>query len=144
MIFYWIIGYLAGSLPFALWITHLVKGVDVRDGGSGHVTTTNTIRQAGFAPGAAVLLLDISKGFLLIVLSVATSIDALAVGLTFAFIEINIIPASLIIGFVAFILTGVGFALGKKIGHLIGKRAEVVGGIILIGIGFRILLSHIL
>ena len=87
---------------------------------------------------------DISKGFLLIILSVATSIDALAVGLTFAFIEINIIPASLIIGFVAFILTGVGFALGKKIGHLIGKRAEVVGGIILIGIGFRILLSHIL
>jgi glycerol-3-phosphate acyltransferase PlsY len=57
-------GYLMGSLPFALWVTRLVKGIDVRDGGSGHVTSTNTIRQAGFAPGALVLLLDIGKGFL--------------------------------------------------------------------------------
>jgi len=44
-----VLGYLSGSLPFALWVTRLVKGVDVRDGGSGHVTTTNTIRQAGLA-----------------------------------------------------------------------------------------------
>jgi len=57
-------GYLSGSLPFALWITRLVKGVDVRDGGSGHVTTTNTIRQAGLGWGILVLLLDVSKGFL--------------------------------------------------------------------------------
>ena len=87
---------------------------------------------------------DISKGFLLLILSIATSIDALAVGLTFAFIEISIIPASLIIGIVAFIFTALGFSLGNNIGHLIGKRAEAIGGIILIGIGFRILLSHIL
>ena len=64
MIFYWILAYFAGSLPFALWITRLVKNVDIRDSGSGHVGTTNTIRQAGFAPGIAVLLLDILKGFL--------------------------------------------------------------------------------
>jgi glycerol-3-phosphate acyltransferase PlsY len=57
-------GYLAGSLPFSIWITRLAKGVDVRDAGSGHATTTNTIRQAGFGWGALVLLLDISKGFL--------------------------------------------------------------------------------
>ncbi|HVN15722.1 MAG TPA: glycerol-3-phosphate acyltransferase [Anaerolineales bacterium] len=56
--------YLCGSLPFAVWITRLVKGVDVRDAGSGHATTTNTIRQAGFGAGALVLLLDIAKGFL--------------------------------------------------------------------------------
>ena len=61
---YWILGYLLGSLPFGLWITRLVKDVDIRDSGSGHVTTTNTIRQAGFAPGAAVLILDITKGFI--------------------------------------------------------------------------------
>ena len=59
-----ILGYLSGSLPFALWITRLVKGVDVRDSGSGHVTTTNTIRQAGFGWGILVLILDIGKGFL--------------------------------------------------------------------------------
>jgi len=57
------LGYLCGSLPFALWITRFVKGVDVRDSGSGHATTTNTIRQAGFGWGALVLVLDISKGF---------------------------------------------------------------------------------
>lgn len=59
-----LLGYLSGSLPFAIWITRLVKGVDVRDTGSGHATTTNTIRQAGFGWGALVLVLDIAKGFL--------------------------------------------------------------------------------
>lgn len=59
-----LLGYLSGSLPFAVWITRLVKGVDVRDNGSGHATTTNTIRQAGFLPGAVVFILDVSKGFL--------------------------------------------------------------------------------
>lgn len=59
-----LLGYLSGSLPFAIWITRLVKGVDVRDAGSGHATTTNTIRQAGFGWGALVLVLDIAKGFL--------------------------------------------------------------------------------
>jgi glycerol-3-phosphate acyltransferase PlsY len=58
-----IFGYLCGSLPFSIWITHFVKGVDVREAGSGHATTTNTIRQAGFGWGALVLLLDIAKGF---------------------------------------------------------------------------------
>ena len=63
---YWLLGYLLGSLPFALWITRLVKGVDVRDAGSGHVTTTNTIRQAGWLAGALVLVLDIGKGVLVV------------------------------------------------------------------------------
>jgi glycerol-3-phosphate acyltransferase PlsY len=59
-----LLGYLAGSLTPSIWITRLVKGVDVREGGSGHATTTNTIRQAGFGPGALVLILDVAKGFL--------------------------------------------------------------------------------
>ena len=59
-----LLGYLSGSLPFAIWITRLVKGVDVRDAGSGHATTTNTIRQAGFIPGALVFVLDVAKGYL--------------------------------------------------------------------------------
>lgn len=59
-----LLGYLSGSLPFAIWVTRLVKGVNVRDAGSGHATTTNTIRQAGFGWGALVLVLDIAKGFL--------------------------------------------------------------------------------
>lgn len=59
-----LLGYLSGSLPFSVWITRLAKGVDVRDSGSGHATTTNTIRQAGFGLGALVLIFDLAKGFL--------------------------------------------------------------------------------
>ncbi len=84
VVLFWLWGYLSGSLPFALWITRLVKGVDVRDGGSGHVTTTNTIRQAGWAAGALVLALDISKGFLPTFFAVRAGLPDWAVGLTAA------------------------------------------------------------
>jgi manganese efflux pump family protein len=87
---------------------------------------------------------DISRGWLLITLAMATSIDALAVGLSFAFLHLNIIYSSLIIGAVAFFLTILGFYLGRKAGALFGQRAKIVGGIILIGIGVRILVSHLL
>ena len=87
---------------------------------------------------------DITKGVLLLTLSVATSIDALVVGLSFAFLEISIITASLTIGTVALVVTAIGFLLGRKLGSLIGRRAEALGGVVLIGIGLRILLTHIL
>jgi glycerol-3-phosphate acyltransferase PlsY len=58
------LGYLCGSLPFSVWVTRLVKHVDIRDSGSGHATTTNTIRQAGFGWGALVFVLDVAKGFI--------------------------------------------------------------------------------
>ena len=64
-----LLGYLSGSLPFSIWVTRYVKNVDVRDAGSGHATTTNTIRQAGFGWGALVLFLDLAKGFLPIYLA---------------------------------------------------------------------------
>ncbi len=63
-IFFPLLGYLLGSLPFSIWITRYVKGVDVRDAGSGHATTTNTIRQAGFGWGVLVFVLDVAKGFI--------------------------------------------------------------------------------
>ncbi len=87
---------------------------------------------------------DITKGLLLITLSVATSIDALAVGLSFAFLKVNIGVASLTIGAVAFLVTTIGFVAGKRVSRIIGKRAEALGGMILLAIAFRILLSHIL
>lgn len=59
-----LLGYLSGSLPFSVWVTRYAKNVDVRDAGSGHATTTNTIRQAGFGWGALVAVLDVAKGFL--------------------------------------------------------------------------------
>ncbi|MBM3126993.1 MAG: glycerol-3-phosphate acyltransferase [Chloroflexi bacterium] len=79
-----VFGYLCGSLPFAIWITRLVKGVDVRDSGSGHATTTNTIRQAGFGWGALVLVLDIVKGFLPVYLAVKYSGNPWVIAITAA------------------------------------------------------------
>lgn len=80
----------------------------------------------------------------LFVLAVATSIDALAVGLSFAFLRINIASASLTIGLTAFVVTIIGFYVGRRLGALVGRRAEIAGGLILIGIGLRILLAHLL
>src|SRR4026208_774489 len=77
-----ILGYLSGSLPFSIWVTRFVKGVDVRDSGSGHATTTNTIRQAGFGWGALVLLLDITKGYLPARLAIDYSADTWLIALT--------------------------------------------------------------
>ena len=88
--------------------------------------------------------LDITRGFLLITLAVATSIDALAVGLTFAFIEVNLTLAVFIIGITAFLATIVSFLIGKKLGKLAGRWAELVGGLILIGIGIRIVITHLI
>lgn len=74
---------------------------------------------------------DITKEFLLLKLSIATSIDALAVGLSFAFLKVNIALASSTISIVALLATATGFVLGRKAGKLIGKRAEAIGGIVL-------------
>ena len=87
---------------------------------------------------------DITRGFLLVTVSLATSIDALAVGLSFAFMDINILLASLTIGLMAFVVTAVGFPLGRKVGKIAGRWAETVGGLVLIGIGLRILITHLL
>ena len=87
---------------------------------------------------------DITRGFLLLTLAVATSIDSLAVGLSFALLEIGIIQAGLIIGVVAFAITAAGFWLGRKAGNLLGNRAKLVGGVILISIGLKILITDIM
>lgn len=78
----------------------------------------------------------------LIALSVATSIDALAVGFSFGLIDINIWLTALIIGFVTFAFSMLGIFLGKRTEGRFGKRMEILGGIILIGIGIKILIEH--
>jgi len=79
----------------------------------------------------------------LLVLSIATSIDALVVGITFAFINANIWIAISIIGSVTFLLSFIGVWLGQKIGTKLKGFAEIAGGIILILIGTKILLEHL-
>jgi acyl phosphate:glycerol-3-phosphate acyltransferase len=79
------LGYFSGSLTFSIWVTRYAKHVDVRDAGSGHATTTNTIRQAGFGWGALVAVLDVAKGFIPTLLSVEYSNETWVVVLTAAF-----------------------------------------------------------
>jgi putative Mn2+ efflux pump MntP len=87
---------------------------------------------------------DITRWLVLFTLSIATSLDSLGVGLSLAFLQVNITLASLTFGVVTFIVTIIGFLLGKRLGALVGERAELVGGVILIIIGLRILLEDIL
>lgn len=88
--------------------------------------------------------IDMAKGVSLILLSVATSIDSLAVGLSLAFLGIGIAVASPIIGAIAFLATSLGFIVGRNIGKFVGRWAETIGAVILLVIAFRILLSHVL
>jgi len=86
---------------------------------------------------------DPTRGASLVVLSVATSIDALAVGLSLALLGVQIWYPAVIIGVVAFAFTAVGLHIGRRFGVLLGKWMEVAGGLILIGIGIRILVEHL-
>jgi putative Mn2+ efflux pump MntP len=79
-----------------------------------------------------------------LVLAVATSIDALMVGLSFAFLETPILVPVLVIGVVTFVLSYLGFAFGSKMGAMFGRKIRVLGGLILILIGVRILIEHML
>jgi putative Mn2+ efflux pump MntP len=79
----------------------------------------------------------------LVTLSVATSIDALMVGLSFAFLQISVIEPILVIGLVTFSLSLMGFFLGCGIGRILKNKIKIVGGLILIAIGLRILLEHL-
>jgi manganese efflux pump family protein len=80
----------------------------------------------------------------LFLLALATSIDALAVGLSLSFIKVNIVVPSIIIGVITFSISLAGVFIGKKFGHLFEKRMELIGGLVLIGIGVKILLEHLL
>ena len=86
---------------------------------------------------------DRTTGMPLLILSIATSIDALAVGLSLAVLRTNIFLPAALIGVVCFALTVVGAKLGPLVGRVVGKRAELIGGIILIGIGVKIVVEHL-
>lgn len=87
---------------------------------------------------------DPTRGLSLVMLSTATSIDALAVGLSLAIVNVSVWFPALIIGLVAGIMTVVGMLLGRRVACSWGKRVEIAGGVILIGIGLKILLEHLL
>lgn len=88
--------------------------------------------------------LDPTKSVTLILLAVATSIDALAVGASLAFLKVTILTPSLVIGLTAALFAMVGARLGQRVGKHLGKRVEVFGGLALIAIGVRILVEHLM
>jgi putative Mn2+ efflux pump MntP len=87
---------------------------------------------------------DPSNVFVLLVLSIATSIDALAIGITLSLIISSIALAVTIIGLITFVLSYTGVLIGKKFGHFFENRIEALGGLVLIGIGVKILCEHLL
>ena len=133
-----IIGWVAGSTvsrwiaPIDHWVAFaLLAYVGV-----------NMIR-SGLNPEKESYASDPSRGRTLIVLAIATSIDALAIGLSLAMLDVSIITPSIVIGIVTYSLSMVGLFAGNKLGERFGKRMEILGGIILIGIGVRVVISHL-
>ncbi|NUU68376.1 manganese efflux pump MntP [Enterobacteriaceae bacterium BIT-l23] len=80
--------------------------------------------------------------WLLVTTAIATSLDAMAVGVGLAFLKVNIIHTALAIGCATMMMSTLGMMVGRFIGPLLGKRAEILGGVVLIGIGIQILWSH--
>ena len=135
-----VIGWLAGVTIvewIAAWDHWIAFGLLVLVGGRAIRSGT---RDEGPGRGAA----DPTRGASLVVLSLATSLDALAAGLSFAALGVRVWVPSVVIGGTAAALTIVGMLFGSRLGRRFGSRAEVAGGVVLIGIGVWILLEHTL
>ncbi len=144
-------GLFQGAMPLVGWLAgrsaqHLVAAVDhwlvfgllTVIGGKmlyeSLMLDEHDSRRRGFDP--------LNMSFLLL-LSVATSIDALAVGVSYGLLDVTIALPALVIGAVTFGLSLAGVYLGDRVGHLFERRLEAIGGVILIGIGLRILVEHL-
>ena len=83
------------------------------------------------------------NNYRILILAIATSIDALAVGLSLSFLKAAILFPVIVIGAVTFVLSILGVVIGHKLGHFFEKKVEILGGLILIGIGIKILIEHL-
>ena len=86
---------------------------------------------------------DPSNIFTLLILSIATSIDALTVGITLPLLALSLIKAVIIIGLITFLLSYIGVSVGRKFGHFFESKIEALGGLVLIALGAKILLEHL-
>ena len=100
--------------------------------------------RSGLGPDGAEQKNDPSRGWTLVLLAFATSIDALAVGFSLGVVGVVIWYPAVVIGVVTGLISWLGIFLGNRMGQKFGKRMEIIGGIVLILIGFRILISHLL
>jgi putative Mn2+ efflux pump MntP len=129
----WLIGYSVKSYiePVDHWIAF---GLLTIIGGKMIVESIKPIEEKSINPN------DLK---VIIFMSLATTIDAFVVGITFAFFSVNLVFSSFIIGLVTFIAAMLGMLFGKNIGSRFGQKMEVLGGLILISLGIKILLEHI-
>ncbi len=100
--------------------------------------------RSGLEAEGAVHVNDPSRGGTLVMLSIATSIDALAIGLSLAILNVAIVYPTIVIGLVTAAVSLIGLMVGRRLGQTFGKRMEIIGGMILITIGLRVLLSHLM
>lgn len=133
-----VVGWLGGTIissviaPFDHWIAFgLLAFVGAR------------MIHSGLNPDGESHKVDPSRGLTMAMLSIAVSIDALAIGLTLAFLKISIWYPALVIGVVTGLISWLGLRIGNHLGILFGKRMEIFGGVILVLIGLRILYSHL-
>lgn len=99
--------------------------------------------RSGLSKNEEEIVKDPSRGWTMVMLSIAVSIDALAVGLSLAFLGVSIWTPALIIGLVTGALSLIGLRVGNGVGKRFGKPVEVLGGLVLVGIGVRIVVSHL-
>jgi manganese efflux pump family protein len=102
----------------------------------------NIIRES-FSEQAKPRAADPTRGIAIVILSVATSIDALVVGMSLGFLNVSILSASMVIGVVCALCSLFGLSLGKKVGVLSGQKITLAGGAILIAIGVTVVLEHL-
>ena len=134
-----ILGWLFGNT-----IEPLVKGVDHWVAFSLLAFVGVRMIGSGLSKGEEEIVKDPSRGWTMIMLSIAVSIDALAVGLSLGVLGITIWTPALVIGLVTGALSLIGLRVGNGFGKRYGKPVEVFGGLVLIGIGVRIVLSHLM
>jgi putative Mn2+ efflux pump MntP len=132
-----ILGWLGGTS-----VAHLISSVDHWVAFGLLALVGGRMVQSGLRKDEIPNFDDPSRGRVLVILSVATSIDALAVGLSLAMLHVDVVFPSIVIGVVAAGLSLAGLLLGHKLGIAFGKRTEVLGGLILIAIGLRVLIEH--
>ncbi len=133
-----VLGWLLGST-----IANFINGIDhwIALALLGYVGF-NMVR-SGFDPDKEICQSNPSKGKTLMLLCVATSLDAMAVGLSMAMLKVSVIFPSVVIGVVTSVLCTFGLLAGTQLGETFGKKMEVLGGLILIGIGLRVVITHL-
>lgn len=141
-----IIGYLAASsLRENVWVAaldHWIAFGLLAGMGGKMISEARFLKDEAQAPANAAV--DPTKGATLMLLAIATSIDALAVGASLAFLRVRILLPSAIIGLTAAVFAVAGAYLGRHYGQRFGKRVEIFGGLMLIAIGLRILIDHLM